>query len=509
MNGVMSVRGEFEDLFIFGVTEDSRDVRFGDVFCARPSHTKGRAGGEKFCGMALRQGAQAVVVPESVSDLQLDLSEYELSKAVIIRVSSVPDFLAKLVGAFYTHRPEVLAAITGTNGKTSTASFVKDIWNACGVNAAALGTLGVSGCEGIRTNLDRVMTTFDAKSLHLVMQRLIIDHEVKNIVLEASSHALDQERLSGVEFDVVAFTNLTQDHLDYHGSMSSYGDAKLKLFGERLRRGGTSIVNIDDPFSPQVIAASTARGASIVTFSTLGSDADLKLVDFQALPMGLRMTIDLFGRRRSIEVPVAGKFQIENLLCAIGIAHSSNLSLDRIIDKILTLSPVRGRLEMVAALENGATIFVDYAHTEDALAKVLSSLKPHISDGSKLSVLFGCGGSKDVTKRPKMGAAAAKYADRIYVTDDNPRTEDPETIRRQIMSAAGSNAIDAGERRVAIEKAVGELESGDILVVAGKGHEDYQIVSELNGIDADGNETGTRKLLFDDAAIVREIIGYS
>ncbi|TSA11603.1 MAG: UDP-N-acetylmuramoyl-L-alanyl-D-glutamate--2,6-diaminopimelate ligase [Betaproteobacteria bacterium] len=498
-----------QDLFIFGITDDSRDVRFGYLFCALPG---AKEDGLAFCSQAAAKGAQAIAVAEGTRDEALGLSEYEREKIVVLRVRDIRAFYARVVADFHPGRPATVAAVTGTNGKTSTVCFLRDLWGADGRSATSLGTLGLQSRERSHSRLEAGLTTYDAKTLHIMLGELERTHGVTHLAMEASSHALDQQRLAGVTFDAAGFTNLTQDHLDYHLSMEAYFQAKMRLFNERLKADGVAVINTRDTAGIQIASALQSTGTRIISYGEAGSGTDLLLRERIPHALGQTLKLAAFGAAYEVEAPVAGAFQAENILCALGLAVATGVPVDRAIAAIGNLSSVPGRLELAAVLANRAAVYVDYAHTPDALDNVLRSVRPHAGANGKLHVLFGCGGDRDPGKRPIMGRIAAHRSDCVWVTDDNPRTEDPDAIRRQVLSgAAGSNhATDAGPRREALQRALSALRAGDVLVVAGKGHEDYQIVIERDAAglalrDSRGRPL-TKKIPFSDAKVIREII---
>ena len=500
---------EANDLFIFGVTDDSRDVRYGYLFCALPGTAEN---GVAFCTQAAAKGAQAIAVPQGTSDEALGLNEFEREKVVILRVPNVREFYARVAAEFHSGRPATIASVTGTNGKTSTVCFLRDLWGEDGHNAVSLGTLGLQARGRSHSNLEAGLTTYDAKTLHVMLGELESRHGVTHLAMEASSHTLDQHRLSGVVFDAVGFTNLTQDHLDYHQSMEAYFEAKMRLFTERLKSDGVAVINTRDPAGDQLATLVRSRHIRIISYGEGGAGADLSVLQRVPHAQGQTLKLSVFGATHEVAAPVAGIFQAENILCAMGLAIGTGVPIERAIAGIARLSPVPGRLELVAALPNGAAVYVDYAHTPDALANVLRSVRPHVGASQKLHVLFGCGGDRDAGKRPIMGRIAEELGDRVWVTDDNPRTEDADTIRKQVLSGTteAARVADAGRRREALELALAALKPGDVLVVAGKGHEDYQIVPARDPEgrplrDARGRLV-TTKIPFSDAKIIREII---
>jgi UDP-N-acetylmuramoyl-L-alanyl-D-glutamate--2,6-diaminopimelate ligase len=505
-NGSVQLASSAEqDLFIFGITEDSRDVRFGYLFCALPGSA---SNGLAFCSQAAAKGAQAIVVSDAASDEALGLSEYEREKIVVLRVPDVRGFYARLAAHFHPGRPNTIAAVTGTNGKTSTVSFLRDLWVEDGREALSLGTLGLRARDKIHTNLEAGLTTFDAKTLHIMLGELDRIHGVTHLAMEASSHALDQERLAGLTFEAAGFTNLTQDHLDYHVTMQAYFQAKVRLFHERLKIDGVAVVNVHDSWGQQIAAAMRARGTRVISYGESADEADLRLVKRVPHERGQTLALSLFGAAYDVEAPVAGIFQAENILCAVGLSIGTGGSVESAANSIARLAPVPGRLERAAVLANGAVVYVDYAHTPDALDNVLRSLRPHVRTGGRLHVVFGCGGDRDPKKRPIMGRIAAERSDCVWVTDDNPRTEDAAAIRGQVLAGA-PEATDAGPRHDALQRVLADLRPSDILVVAGKGHEDYQVLLERDTLGDPVRDTQGRlrtfKAPFSDPEVIREI----
>lgn len=493
------------DLFIFGVTEDSRDVRFGYMFCALPGSG---SNGLAFCSQAAAKGAQAIAVPEGTQDEAVGLSSYEHQKVVVLRVPDVRSFYARLAAHFHPGRPSTIAAVTGTNGKTSTVSFLRDLWSDVGRRTLSLGTLGLRSRTAVHTNLEAGLTTFDAKTLHIMFGELANAHGITHLAMEASSHALDQQRLAGLSFDAAGFTNLTQDHLDYHGTMEAYFLAKKKLFDDRLNSDGVAVVNVHNPSGNRIASAMTVRGVRVITYGESEDEADLRLLRRIPHARGQTLMLSLFGTSYEVEAPMAGIFQAENILCALGLAIGTEVPIEKAVAGIPRLAPVPGRLERVVVLPNGAAVYVDYAHTPDALDNVLRSVRPHVTPQARLHVVFGCGGDRDPKKRPIMGRIAVERADCVWVTDDNPRTEDPSAIRKQVLTGA-AGATDAGSRLEALRHALADLRAGDVLVVAGKGHEDYQVLLEVDAGGAPIRDSQQRlktyKTPFSDPDVIREV----
>jgi UDP-N-acetylmuramoyl-L-alanyl-D-glutamate--2,6-diaminopimelate ligase len=464
---------------ITGITADSRQVRPGFLFAA----LKGAAtDGRRFAGEAVAKGAVAILTDEP-SALALDASARH---GVAILADPNPQRrLALFASRFYPLRPKTIAAVTGTNGKTSVAHFTREIWQTLGHQSASLGTLGqIVGGE----RHPGALTTPDPVALHRTLSELA-GHGVDHAAIEASSHGLAQFRLDGIEFAAAAFTNLTRDHLDYHGDMESYRAAKDRLFTTLLAPGGTAVINADSPEFSRLAALVGKRGRKIIAYGA-SEAADLRLVSREPSRHGQRVGLDLYGEFYTVELPLIGDFQAMNVLAGLGLAIATGSEVATATATLEALTTVPGRMQLVGE-KNGAAIFVDYAHTPDALATVLAAARPHAA--GRLVVVFGAGGDRDPGKRPLMGRACAEAADLLYVTDDNPRSEEPAAIRRAVLAAA-PHATEIGDRRSAIYAAIDALQPGDVLVIAGKGHETGQIV---------GRET----LPFDDVAVAAEAIG--
>lgn len=466
------------DVEITGLASDSRAVEPGFLFAALPgTRTDGRA----FVRDAIAKGATAILTSSGEGEDPAGFAR-PAANVVWIRDPNPRRRFALLAARFFQNQPKTVVAVTGTNGKTSVVRFVRHIWYVLGLSGASIGTLGVSSEH---LNQRGNLTTPDPVSLHRALAELAgrgIDH----LAMEASSHGLSQHRLDGVGIAAAAFTNLTRDHLDYHGSSEAYLTAKLRLFEELVTPGGSAIVNADSPQAPAVQAAAARRGLGVMTYgSTAGSD--IRFEGAAASDGGQDLTLSVFGQSYRVTLPLAGDFQASNALAALGLVISTGGSVGPSVAALGGLPQVPGRLERVARLANGAAIYVDYAHTPDALAAVLSAARA--GSGRRLVVVFGCGGDRDAGKRPEMGRIAAELADLVIVTDDNPRSEDPAAIRRQILAGC-PDAVEIGGRAQAIEHAIDGLGEGDVLVVAGKGHETGQIV-------------GSVVHPFEDAAVVR------
>ncbi|MHA1599446.1 MAG: UDP-N-acetylmuramoyl-L-alanyl-D-glutamate--2,6-diaminopimelate ligase [Alphaproteobacteria bacterium] len=472
-----------QEIDISGLAVDSRKVAPGFLFAALPGS---RADGRAFIDQAVSLGAVAVLAPRGTV-----LKSYD-RPIQLVTDDNPRRRLALMAARFYERQPAMIAAVTGTNGKTSVASFTRQIWQQLGHSAASLGTLGLSPP---RDDTPWSLTTPDPIELHRCLAALAKDG-IECLAIEASSHGLDQYRLDGVRVSAAAFTNLTRDHLDYHGSMSAYGQAKLRLFSELLAPDGTAVINADLPFGEEVRAVCVQRGVRIITYGI--AESDLRLIGQEPTEHGQKLLLDIFGQTSAVDLPLAGTFQAANVLAALGLAIATGAEPQKAVATIGALEGVSGRLELVARTKSDGQVYVDYAHTPDALETVLTALRPHTR--ARLWVVFGCGGDRDRGKRPQMGEIAQRLADRVVVTDDNPRGEDPAAVRREIL-ATTPEAQEIGDRGKAIATAVAALGSGDVLVIAGKGHESGQIVGDrvlpfvdrdVARVAADGQVTGKR-----------------
>ncbi len=460
---------------IHGISADSRNVGQGYLFAAL---TGARADGRLFIPDALARGAAAVL---GASDLPTFPNDPPVARIEAVNPRRA---LAQVAARFHGRQPRTIAAVTGTNGKTSVAVFTRQIWTALGHKAASLGTLGLSA-----PGFDRpgALTTPDPVALHATLAELAaagIDHAA----MEASSHGLDQFRLHGVRVTAAAFTNLSRDHLDYHLTMAAYLAAKRRLFEEVLDPLGTAVLNADAPEYALLHETVARRGLREIDFGRKARD--LRLLAVRPHARGQHLQLELFGRPTEIDLPLAGEFQAANALAALGLVLAGDAPLEPALAALAALSPVPGRMQQVALRTNGAAAYIDYAHTPAALETVLTALRPHTA--RHLVAVIGAGGDRDPGKRVAMGAVAARLADRVIVTDDNPRTEDPAAIRRQVLLGC-PGATEIGARAGAIAAAVEALEPGDVLVVCGKGHERGQIV-------------GDTVLPFDDADAVRAAV---
>ena len=488
MTDVTLAAGAPDAADVHALAADSREVGPGALFAALPGTA---ADGRAFIADALARGAVAVLAPEGTT-LPADSGDTALVTAAEPRA-----VLARMAARFFGRQPAHLAAVTGTNGKTSVASFTRQLWAHHGATAASLGTLGLVP-DGLATS-PGALTTPDPVGLHRCLAELAevgCDH----VAMEASSHGLDQGRLDGLTLTAAAFTGLSQDHLDYHGDMAAYWAAKRRLFTELLPAGATAVIDADAEEAGDLLAVCRARGLRALTYGTHANDesqhaeshggAELLIRDRNPGPTGQQLGLRLAGERHDVHLPLVGSFQAKNALAALGLALAGGMPVAEAVAGLAELAGVPGRLERVADTPGGGSVLVDYAHAPGALETVLTALRPHAH--GRLVAIVGCGGDRDRDKRPKMGAVAARLADSVIVTDDNPRSEEPAAIRRAILAAA-PGAREIGDRGEAIRAAVAELAAGDVLLIAGKGHETGQIVGE-------------RTLPFDDDAVARAAV---
>jgi UDP-N-acetylmuramoyl-L-alanyl-D-glutamate--2,6-diaminopimelate ligase len=449
------IDARFAGLDIAGVTSDSRQVRPGYLFVAIAG---AKADGLRFVPDALKAGAVAIAAERQPPSPDVPW----------VMVGNARRALARFAAKFYPRQPGVIVAVTGTSGKTSVAAFTRQIWTALGHRAASIGTIGVVSPSGETYGS---LTTPDPVDLHRRIDALL-DEDVSHLALEASSHGLDQYRLDGLHIAAGGFTNITRDHLDYHPSIEAYLAAKLRLFDSLIAPGGGAVIDVDHAHADAVVAAARARKLNVMTVGRKGEDIRVMRDSIDGFAQKLKLERE--GQVFSVRLPLVGAFQVENALVAAGLAIATGSDVSAVFAALETLQGAKGRLEL-AGESNGAPIFIDYAHKPDALAKALEALRPYVT--GRLIVVFGAGGDRDAGKRPMMGAIAAEKADRVIVTDDNPRSEKPAAIRAEILAAA-PGAVEIGDRGEAIQAAVAELKQGDVLLIAGKGHETGQIVGD-------------------------------
>jgi UDP-N-acetylmuramoyl-L-alanyl-D-glutamate--2,6-diaminopimelate ligase len=457
LNGDAAYDARFAGLAIGGLTADSRKVRPGDLFVAIPGT---KADGLQYVGNAAAAGAAAIMaeqVPAAIPD-----------RVAFVKVANARRALALAAARIYPRQPGTIAAITGTSGKTSVAAFTRQIWQALGHQAASIGTVGVVSPKGETYGS---LTTPDPVDLHRTLEALA-DDGVTYLAIEASSHGLDQHRLDGVRATAGGFTNLSRDHLDYHPTFAAYRQAKLRLFQDLLSPGAAAVIAVDHDEAQSFRAAAATRGLRVVTVGRRGEG--IRLIESAIGGFAQKLVLAHARQTYEVRLPLVGAFQVENALVAAGLAIATGSDAAAVFAALEGLSGAKGRLERVGE-KDGAPIFVDYAHKPDALAKALEALRPYVQ--RRLVVVFGCGGDRDKGKRPMMGAIAVEKADRVIVTDDNPRGENPAAIRAAILAAA-PGAGEIGDRGEAIRQAVAGLGQGDVLLIAGKGHESGQIIGD-------------------------------
>jgi len=461
------------DSEVTGFAIDHRKVVAGSVFGA----FKGAVfNGEDFMDQAVERGAVAVVArPEAPVAAVPHLSSAEPRR-----------LFAQLASRFYGPYPETVVAVTGTNGKTSTVEMTRQLWRMAGHRSASIGTLGVT------TSDDQVKTGLTTPDIVTFLNNMagLKRMGISHVAYEASSHGLDQHRAEGVPLKAVAFTNFSRDHLDYHPSMEAYFEAKMRLFDELLPEDGAAVIWTDDPKSPEVIERVRRRGIEPMTVGRAGEF--IQLVEQQPTALGQNLVIRHGEGTYRLALPLIGAYQASNVLVAAGLAMATGSNFESVFSAMQRLAPVRGRLERAVISRAGAPVYVDYAHTADALEAAIAALRPHVSN--RLITVFGAGGDRDQGKRPEMGAVASRLSDVVIVTDDNPRGEDAAKIRAEVM-AGSPGAIEIGGRREAIAEAIRMAGEGDIILLAGKGHETGQII---------GAGANQRVLPFDDALVARE-----
>ena len=463
------VAGNVPEVEVSGFAIDNRKVAPGCVFGAFEG---ARVNGEDFIPQAVAAGAVAVVArPEA-----------KVAGAAHIANTNPRRLFAQMAAQFYAPYPDTCVAVTGTNGKTSCVELTRQIWRALGNPSASIGTLGVT------TSVDQVSTGLTTPDIVTFLSNMagLKKEGITHAAFEASSHGLAQYRTEGLPVKAGAFTNLSRDHLDYHGDMENYFAAKMRLFDEVIEDKGAAVVWADDAKSADVIARARARGLSLITVGEAGET--LRLISREPTALGQKLVVAVEGTEYKLELPLIGAYQAANVLIAAGLVLATGTPWSQIMPHLSRLQPVRGRLERAVLTKTGAPVYVDYAHTPDGLRAAIEALRPHTK--GRLIVLFGAGGDRDAGKRPLMGKVASELADHVIVTDDNPRSEDPTVIRAAIMAGA-PQAQEIGGRRAAIAAAIAQAGADDIVLLAGKGHEQGQIIGE-------------RVLPFDDVEVARE-----
>ena len=464
-----ALTGGSETASVTGFAIDHRKVAPGTIFGAFLGE---RFNGEDFIADAVRSGAVAVVArPEANVEGALHIAAAEPRQA-----------FAQLAARFFKPFPKTVIAVTGTNGKTSNVELTRQLWRMAGHPSASIGTLGVTTAD------DKVTTGLTTPDIVTFLSNMagLAKMGITHAAFEASSHGLSQYRTEGLPVQAAAFTNFSRDHLDYHGTMEAYFEAKMRLFSEVVEQDGHAIIWMDDPKSAEVARRAKERGLKLITVGTKGET--LRLVERDRTPLGQTMVIEAEGKRHKVTLNLIGAYQAANALTAAGLVIATGGDLIHTLACLGRVHPVRGRLERAVITRAGTPIYVDYAHTPDAIEAAIQALRPHTE--KRLITVFGAGGDRDQGKRPEMGEVAQRLSDLVIVTDDNPRSEDPAAIRRDILAGA-PEAREVGGRREAIAAAVAEAGEGDIILLAGKGHEQGQIV-------------GNMVLPFDDVAVARE-----
>ena len=446
---------------ITGIAVDNRQVRDGFLFAAMPGS---RVHGANYVASAVEMGAVAVLTDREGADIAAS----HLDGIAVVLTDDPRAALSRTAALWFGGQPDIMVAVTGTNGKTSVATFVRQIWIELELPAVNLGTTGVEGAW----TAPLAHTTPEPITLHRVLAEARAAG-ITHAAMEASSHGLDQRRLDGVTLTAAGFTNFTQDHLDYHDTFEAYFDAKAGLFARVLPEDGVAVINIDDPRGVDMAAIARARGQDVLSVGRDGGDLHLSAQRFDNTGQNVRF--DFRGRAYTARLPLIGGFQADNVMLACGLVIACGADPARVFETLPHLGTVRGRMQLAATRENGAAVFVDYAHTPDAVATALAAMRPHVM--GRLLALVGAGGDRDAGKRPLMGQAAAQNADVVFVTDDNPRSEDPALIRAAVMEGC-PGATEVGDRAEAILRAVDALGPGDALLIAGKGHETGQVVGD-------------------------------
>ncbi len=457
-----TVTDEFKNLEVNGISDDSRTVNSGNMFIAVSGNA---ADGKTYINDAISKGAKFTVEESENGSVNVELKD----DVVKICVPNIRMELAHIASKFFESKFSDVVAVTGTNGKSSTVDIIRQIWNFAGRNAGSIGTLGII-TKSEHKKLSGNLTSPGAIELHKILHDLC-SRGVDSVAMEASSHGIEQHRLDNVKFSVCAFTNLTQDHLDYHKTMENYWLAKSKLFSDLADADSRFVVNADSEYSSEIYEIADRRKIKCINYGYNAND--VKILSVEARDTYQQVEALFFGRKIGFKLPLQGTFQIYNSLCAATSCYLTGVEQGTILKALENMSPISGRLELVSSY-NGANIYIDYAHTPDALKNAILSLRNHTRN--KLVVLFGCGGNRDMQKREIMGKIASEFADKTIVTDDNPRNEVPSEIRKMILAGC-PDALEIEGRENAIKSAIDNLQEGDTLLIAGKGHEDYQLIN--------------------------------
>lgn len=473
-----------EDKFITGLSADSRQIEQDFAFVAIAGT---KEDGTKYIAQAIKNGACAVIAEKNITRDDL------LDHITLITVPNARAALSFAASRFYPRQPQNIAAITGTSGKTSTVQFARQLWKLAGHKSASIGTLGLIAPDNKHYY---GLTTPDSITMHRMIDE-ITGQGVTHLAMEASSHGIELNRLDALKVNIAAFTNLSRDHLDYHETMENYLEAKLRLFTDLLSKDGIAVLNADIDEYDKIASVCKKRGHKIISYGKNGKD--IRLISFTPDTKGQRLTLEVVGQTHEFLLPVIGSFQVENSMCALALTIASGEDPATMVDHMTRLSGVPGRLEYIGTSDKGGSVFVDYAHKPSALENVLTALRPHVeASKAKLHVIVGCGGDRDKGKRPQMAKISQDLADFVIITDDNPRTEKATDIRQDMLAGctAGPDLREIGDRAEAIKEGINALDKNDVLVIAGKGHEDGQIV-------------GDKVLPFNDATEARKVLGLS
>ncbi len=453
------------DDIVTRLTWHSQDVAPGDVFLAIPPFDKTKTGVDHIT-QAANRNAKFIIKESHIP------TPGDLNGAQIIDIADARHLKTLIAKRLYRGQPKVIVGVTGTNGKTSVVDFMRQIWDQMGYKVATIGTLGVQSSQKLVDMPEFSRTSPDPLILHQALSKMK-NQGITHLALEASSHGIDQCRLDGVNFSAAGFTNLSHDHLDYHGSMEIYFEAKKRLFSKLIEEGTSAVLNADTNYFDALSNACRSRDIHVLPYGKR-TESGLQLKNLVIQGVKQVATIAIHHEVHEIEFHFIGKFQVLNVLCAMGLIMETGVSHLQILPLLSNLKTVPGRLELVGHTKAGAAVYVDYAHTPDALSEALLSIRPYVS--GVLTVAFGCGGERDVEKRSLMGKVAGEYTDFQIITDDNPRGEDPGKIRSQILKTC-SNAIEISDRKEAITTAIKRLTKNDALLIAGKGHESEQIMN--------------------------------
>ena len=470
------------DLYNDKIVFNDFDVMEGDIFFCIPSIDKAKE--KNYIENAVARGAK-IIIKEQCTKTNKKNIPYDIC---IIKVNNARKLKSYIANKIYYKHPQNIVAVTGTNGKTSVVDFVRQIWHHLGYNSSSIGTMGNISNIDLGKISENTNTTPDTLVLHKYLS-LMYEKSINNVAIEASSHGISQHRLDNVNFNACAFTNLSQDHLDYHNSLQEYFNVKKELFSRLLHKEQTAVINFDSEYFKELQDICYARNIKLISYG-MSKGAHIRLLDLKINDMQQLVNIEINKKQYNFTFNIAGRFQLYNLMCAIGLVISSDIDCDKVISVLPKLQGVPGRMEFIGKTQKDGLVFVDYAHTPDALKEVLLSARYYAT--GKLNIVFGCGGDRDKDKRGKMGYIASHNSDVQYITDDNPRTENPCFIRQQIINKC-PDGIEIADRYNAIKQSIDSLDRGDVCVIAGKGHENEQVLHD-------------KTIQFDDRKIIKDIL---